>query len=298
MAEPSGVVALAPGAAAVSRWDVPSGPMNPTDRSLIHARRELVLVAVVLVSLARLVPPVDAFLVAGLLPAVMLLAGIGVVGSAQPGSRPFEALLVPATLTGGAGAAIHLVPIGLGIVPALIAFAALLDRALALEMRLAAEVTGATESDRSRVLLVAVVTAFVAFTGIAALVPGGIAEPGAAGDGSALSAGWLVVLAVDDALVGLLLGYRVAVFRYGTVLDAARSAVTYAIVVAIAAGAIRAIDLPRLVGPAVLTLVFYLWDALHGTAPARRREPRFLWETVLLVALGVVVVLWNQRLPG
>jgi hypothetical protein len=130
------------------------------------------------------------------------------------------------------------------------------------------------------------------------LPPGGIAEPGVAGDGSALSAGWLVVLAVDDALVALLLGYRVAVFRYGTVLDAARSAVTYAIVVAIAAGAIRAIDLPRLVGPAVLTLVFYLWDALHGTAPARRREPRFLWETVLLVALGVVVVLWNQRLPG
>jgi hypothetical protein len=165
---PPSVVALTPGAAAVPWWDVPSGPMDPADRSLVHARRELVLVAVVLVTLARLVPPVDAFLVAGMLPAVMLLAGIGVVGSAQPGSRPFEALLVPATLTGGAGAAIHLVPIGLGIVPALIAFAALLDRALALEMRLAAEVTGATETDRSRVLLVAVVTAFVAFTGIAA----------------------------------------------------------------------------------------------------------------------------------
>ncbi len=64
------------------------------------------------------------------------------------------------------------------------------------------------------------------------------------------------------------------------------------------AGAIRAIDLPRLVGPALLTLVFYLWDALHGSAPARRREPRFLWEVLLLAALGVVVVLWNLRSAG
>ena len=87
-----------------------------------------------------------------------------------------------------------------------------------------------------------------------------------------------------------------ATFRYGTAKDAVRSALTYAIVVAVAAGVIQAIDLPRLVGPAALTLVFYLWDALHGTAPARRREPRFLWETILLVALAVVVVAWNVRL--
>ncbi len=287
------------GPAVGPRRDVPSGAMDPeTDQSLVFVRRELVLVAVVLVALARLVTTSDAFLIAGLLPVVMLLAGMGVVDSAQPGSRPFEALLLPATLTGGAGAAIHVIPIGLGLVPALIAFAWLLDRALVLEMRLAAEATGPTESDRSRALLAAVVVAFVAFTGIAALVPGGLVQTGGAGDGSSLSGGWLILLAVDDALIALLLGYRVAVFRYGTARDAARSAVTYAIVVAVAAGALRAVGLPSLVGPAVLTLVFYLWDALHGTAPARRREPRFLWETVLLVALGIVVVLWNQRLPG
>jgi hypothetical protein len=148
------------------------------------------------------------------------------------------------------------------------------------------------------VLLAAVIAAFVAFTGVAALVPGGLPEPGGAatGAGTALTGLWLVVLAVDDALVALLLGYRVATFRYGTARDAARSALTYAIVVAVAAGAISAIDLPRLLGPAVLTLVFYLWDALHGSAPARRREPRFLWETILLVALAAVVVAWNLRL--
>jgi len=79
---------------------------------------------------------------------------------------------------------------------------------------------------------------------------------------------------------------------------AVRSALTYAIVTAVAAGAIRAMDVPRLVGPAALTLVLYLWDAIHATAPARRREPRFLWETILLAALAAVVVAWNLRLRG
>jgi hypothetical protein len=163
-------------------------------------------------------------------------------------------------------------------------------------MRLLAQPAGSTDADRAWVLLSAVVAAFVTFTGIAALVPGGLAEPGGVTPGSALTEVWLVVLAVDDALIALLLGYRVATFRYGTAKDAVRSALTYAVIVAIGAGAIRAIDLPLLVGPAVLTLVFYLWDALHGTAPARRREPRFLWETILLVVLAVVVVAWNLRL--
>ncbi|HEY3334179.1 MAG TPA: hypothetical protein VGK16_02990 [Candidatus Limnocylindrales bacterium] len=264
----------------------------------VIARRELVLVAVVLVALTRLVEPADAFLISGLLPVVMLLAGIGVLAS-ERNRRPFEHLLIPAVLTGGAGAAIHLVTPGLPMVPYLAAFALLLDRILALEIRLLGQQAGATDSDRARVLLAAIVTAFIAFTGVATLVPGGLAEPGGAvAGGATLSQGWLVVLAIDDALIALLLGYRVAVFRYGTAADAARSALTYAIVVAVAAGATRAIDIPRLLGPAVLTLVFYLWDALHGAAPARRREPRFLWELALLVALGAVVVLWNLQLRG
>ncbi len=270
------------------------------DESLVPARRELVLVAVVLVAMARLVDRGDAFLMAGLLPLAMLLAGARVLRRDQAPSGAFDGLLIPAVLTGGAAAVIQLVPAGLGLVPALAAFAVLLDRVVALEARLIGQTGGVTEADRSRVLLAAVVTAFIAFTGIAALVPGGLVEAGGAGPaigtGHALSQGWLAVLAVDDALLALLLGYRVATFRYGTARDAARSALTYAIVIAVAAGAARAVNLSSLVGPAVLTLVFYLWDALHGTAPARRRDPRFLWETVLLFALAAVVIAWNLRL--
>lgn len=271
--------------------------MHAPDPTSSAARRELVLVATILVALARLVDQPGAFLVAGLLPVAVLLAGVGVLGN-ESAPRPFEALLVPAVLTGGAAAAINLVSAGLGILVALGAFALLLDRVMDLEMRLLFQAGGATDGDRSRVLLVAVIAAFVAFTGMAALVPGGLAEPAGAGatGTTPLSEGWLLVLALDDALIALLLGYRVATFRYGSVADAARSALTYGIVVAVAAGAVRAVGLPRLVGPAVLALVFYLWDALHGTAPARRREPRFLWETLLLAVLAVVVIAWNSRL--
>jgi hypothetical protein len=291
-------VVVAPVRLAADAPRVPSAAMDPRDEAPTLARRELVLVAVVLVAMARLVDGPDAFLLAGLIPIVILLAGAGLFAGSAPTGRRLEGLLIPATLAGGAAAAIHLVPVGLGLVPALGALALLMDRILLLEQRLLGQSTGTSEADRSRVLLAAVVTAFIAFTGISALVPGAFAQAGTTADplDQALSEVWLIVLAIDDAIVALLLGYRVAVLRYASAGEAARSALTYAIVVAVAAGAVRAIDLPRLVGPAVLTLVFYLWDALHGTAPARRREPRFVWETVLLVALAVVVVAWNLRL--
>jgi hypothetical protein len=270
--------------------------MTPADPTVTPARRELVLVAVILVLVSRLVERPDAFLVAGLLPVVMLLAGSAVLRTDQLPGRPFESLLIPAVLTGGAAAALHLVPPGLAFVPALLVFAVGLDRILALELRLLAQATGTTDADRTRILAAAVVTAFVAFTGMAALVPGGLPEPGAVESGAALSEGWLLVLALDDALIALILGYRLASVRYGSSRDAIRSALTYAIVIAVAAGALRAMDVPRLVGPAALTLVFYLWDAIHASAPARRREARFLWETILLAVLVVVVVAWNLGL--
>jgi hypothetical protein len=270
--------------------------MPTSDPSLTLARRELVLAAAILVTFARLVDRADAFVVAALLPVVIVIAGASVLHIAERPRRPYESLLVPAVLTGGTGAAIHLVPVGLGLVPALALFAFALDRILALETRLLVQATGITDSDRTKILAAATVTAFVAFTGVAALVPGGLPEPGASTPGAGLTEGSVLVLAGVDALIALVLGYRVASVRYGSARDAARSALTYAIVVAVAAGALRAMDVPRLVGPAALTLVFYLWDALHATSPARRREPRFVWETILLAVLAVVVVAWNLRL--
>jgi hypothetical protein len=272
--------------------------MTPRDPTVDLARRELVLVASILVLLARLVERADAFLVAGLMPLVMLLAGAAVLRTEERPGRPYDSLLIPAVLTGGAAAAIQLVPAGLMLVPVVAVFAFALDRILALELRLLTQAGGVSDSDRSRVLAAAVATAFVAFSGMAALVPGGLPEPGSASTPTPLTDGWLIVLAIDDALIALLLGFRVATLRYGNARDAARSALTYAIVIAVAAGAIRAMNVPRLIGPAALTLVFYLWDALHASAPARRREPRFLWETILLAVLAVVVIAWNMQVAA
>jgi hypothetical protein len=43
----------------------------------------------------------------------------------------------------------------------------------------------------------------------------------------------------------------------------------------------------------MLTLTFYLWDAFHAATPARRRDARWIWQTVLLAALGVAVIALN-----
>ena len=107
----------------------------------------------------------------------------------------------------------------------------------------------------------------------------------------------LALLAAADALVAFLLGYRVAALRVTTLRDALWSAATYALAIAIGAAALRAMEIPRLLGPALLTLEFYLWDAFHG-ASSRRRDSRWAWQTALLIGLGVIVILWNQQALG
>ena len=57
-------------------------------------------------------------------------------------------------------------------------------------------------------------------------------------------------------------------------------------------------EIPRLLGPALLTLAFYLWDAFSARAPARRRDPRWLVADRPARGLGVVVVAWNLLLRG
>jgi len=272
--------------------------MHAAEPTSSAARHELVLAATLLVALAAVIDPADAFIVAGLLPVVVVLAGLGILGGGAMPARSYTSLLLPAILTGGSAAAVHLVPAGLWLLVALLAFAILLDRMLALEIGILAQPSSVSDGDRARVLVTAVGTAFIAFTGVAALVPGGMPEPTglATAGASTMTQGWLAVLAVADAAVALVIGWRISALRFGQPLEVARSALTYALVIAIAAGLIRAIDLPRLVGPAVLTLVFYLWDAQHGSAPARRRERRFLLEMTLLGILAVVVVAWNTRI--
>jgi hypothetical protein len=263
------------------------------------AHRDLTIVAVTLVGLSRLVEPPLVWLVAVLLLAAMVVGALQVLGDeASPAEAAtgiaVEALILPAVAAVACVGAIRLVPFGLWLVPALGVTWLLVRRTLALEARIQHAPTGLSADDRTAVLVTILLVAFIGFTGVAAMVPGGLVQP--QGGAGPLPETNLVVLAAGDGVIAGLLGYRAVALRLGNLVDALWSAATYLAAIAIGAAALRAMEIPRLIGPALLTLAFYLWDALTGTHPARRRELRWIWQTGLLAALGVVVIAWNLLL--
>lgn len=260
------------------------------------ARRDLALIVVVIVGLARLLDGPLNWLVAVLLLVTTLLGSLQVLAQLDSPETehgvPIESLILPAIAAIGCMGAITLVPVGALMVPALAATAFLVDRALVLEERILVSDQALTPEDRSSVLVATLLIGFVAFVGVGALVPGGLAG----GPGQVvppLAGRDLLLLAGADAVVAGLLGYRAAALRMTMLRDVLWSAMTYAIAIAIGAAALRAMAIPRLIGPALLTLGFYLWDTFHGATPSRRRDPRWIWQTVLLVLVGVIVAGWN-----
>lgn len=274
-------------------------PFRPAALDGRAAHRDLAIVAVTLVGLSRLVEPPLVWLVAILLLGAMLLGALQVLADeASPAEAAagvaIEALIVPAVAAVGCLGAMRLVPFGLWMVPALAVTWLLVRRTLALEARIHHAPTGLSADDRTAVLVTILLVAFVAFTGVAAMVPGGLVQP--IGGAGPLPETNLLVLAAGDGIVAGLLGYRAITLRLGNLVDALWSAATYLAAIAIGAAALRAMEIPRLMGPALLTLAFYLWDALTGTRPARRRELRWIWRTGLLAALGLIVTAWNLLL--
>jgi hypothetical protein len=264
------------------------------------ARRDLALAAVTVVGLSRLIEPPAVWFVAIFLLGAVLIGTLQVLADTSAraegggGGVPIESLILPAVAAVACVGAIRLVPFGLGLAPALLITGVIVDRCLALEARILASPAGLDAEARTTVLVTTLVVAFLGFVGVAAMIPGGLAQPGSPGAGGApLSERDLVVLAAGDAAIAFLLGYRAAALRVSNLRDALWSAGTYAAAIAIGAAAVRFIEIPRLLGPALLTLTFYLWDAFHGAAPARRRDLGWLWQTLLLLVLGVVVVALN-----
>lgn len=268
----------------------------PDDRP---GQRDLALVAVTIVGLSRLVEPPLVWLVAALLLGAIILGALQVLsdelGPTEAGAGvAIEALILPAVAAVACLGAIRLVPFGLWLVPALGVTWLLVRRTLALEARIHRASSGLSADDRTAVLVTILLVSFIGFTGVAAMVPGGLVQRSAGPD--ALPETNLLILAIGDGIIAGLLGYRAVALRLSNLVDALWSAGMYAAAIAIGAAALRAMEVPRLVGPALLTLAVYLWDALTGTAPARRHEWRWIWQTGLLAALGVVVTAWNLLL--
>jgi hypothetical protein len=252
----------------------------------------------VLVGLSRLAEGPALWAAAVLTLAAHVLATLELLGAdpaAADDGVPVEALLLPGVAAVAAIGALRLVPVGLLLVPALFGAGCLVLAAVALERRLLARPNGPTADDRAALLSLALLIAFVAFSGIAAAIPGALVEPGgeATAARQALPVEGMLLLAVADGLLAGLLGYRVAALRASDLGGAALAALSYAVVVAIAAAGLRAMSIPRLLGPALLTLVLYLWSAYRGGPRTGRADARWIWEMLLLLGLGAVVIAWN-----
>ena len=258
-------------------------------------RRDLTVIAVVAIALSRAADGPLLWLIGALLLGAVVLGWLQVLGEGEPRGVPVESLLLPgaAALAGLGG--VRLVPLGPVLIPAVALAGVLLDRCLALEARLARESSGPTDDDRTELLVLSLITAFVGFAGAASILPGGLAEPVS---GSALDGTRLAALAAADAGLAALLAYRIAALGHPTMRHALVAAITTALLIAIAAGALRALAVPRLIGPAVLTVVFFLWTSIQTARPTARRDARWVWELVLLAVLGVAVVALNLRLGG
>lgn len=264
------------------------------------AARDLAIASIAIGLLSTVVEgPARWVVMAGVFVAVSLgtLQLLGDTGSSSVARGvPVESLILPAVTAVALTGSIHLVPIGPLLIPALAAGAWLLVRIVGTEARLLANPAGPTSADRTTVLAEALAVGFLAFIGFAALVTGGLPEPGpVVASPTGLS---LATLAAVDAVTAFLLGYRAAALRSTNLRDVAWSALTSAGVVAIAAVAVRAMEIPRLLGPALLVLVFFLWDAIQGGGSSRRRAARRIWDAVLLLIVGGVVIAWSLRLRG
>lgn len=259
-------------------------------------RRELALLAVMPIGLSRLVDGPLLWLVAGLATATVAVGALQILGEGEPRGLPIETLVLPAVAAAGSVGALRLVPLSYWLLPALAVGGLLVLAGLTLEARLLARPEPTTADDRLAVLGLSLLVGFVAFTGAAALVPGGLAEPSPLGSGlspAALDGGPLALLAGLDAGVAGLLGFRLTALRHPTLREAFWAAATYALVAGILAAAVRALAIPLLLGPALLTVLLYLWDAWRATPGSVRRSARWIWESALLVLLAVVVVAWN-----
>ena len=263
------------------------------------AHRDLTVAAVILVGLSRLVEPPLIWPMAVLLLGAMLIGALQVLADEAAPSEAaagvaIEALIVPAVAAVACLGAIRLVPLGWWLAPALAITWLLVRRTLSLEARIHHAPRGLDADDRTAVLVTILVVAFLGFTGVAAIVPGGLA--GGSGGVGPLAESDLIVLAAGDGVIAGLLGYRAFALRGGSLAGALGAALTYLAAIAIGAAALRAMEIPRLLGPALLVLAFYLWDALTGARPSRRREFRWIWHTGLLAVLGILVVAWNLML--
>ena len=130
--------------------------------------------------------------------------------------------------------------------------------------------------------------AFLAFAAVGGFVPGGLA-----GDGKTLTALALVATIALDVVIGGLAGYRIAALRVHTWREGVVAMYQYAVASGHIGGFLRVLALPRLFGPALLTLLLYLVTGFRESPTPIRRSRRLIEESGLLVLAGAAAVVWG-----
>ena len=265
-----------------------------TERSRIV---ELVVLAIAAAAAGIFLDGIAYWVAALGLAAATAFATFALLIEREPRGVPIESLGTPMVGAFGTLGLAHLAGVGVLAIPALAAGGGLLGVSVALERRLLGPHDEAGARRRNQLVQLSLLLAFVAFAGVAGAIPGGLADTTGAGLAApALGEIGLVQLAALDAVVAFVLGYRLSAFRAPTVGEAAWAAGTFAAVIAVAAAALRALALPRLLGPAVLTAVFYLWSAYRAAPGGERRSFAWVWEYVILGAAAGLTVAWNLLL--
>ena len=252
--------------------------------------RDLLFVSLALLAIGRLVHGSVAVVLALLLGAAVLLGTRASFRADDPDAEatvPPESGLVAAVLAAALLLGERFVPLTWAFVPALLAAGGLLWFAVLAERH--AIVHAPDASPRLPLLVVSICAAIIGFTAAAALIdgafgPGPISETG------------LLALAAIDGVIAALLSYRLGRIEPAPPRVALVGAITSGLVVALAAGLVRAVAVPTSIWPALLTVVFYLWDAVRTSTVAVRRDPRWVWQFGLLGVLAIVVVGWNLAL--
>lgn len=264
--------------------------------------RDLAITVGLLAAMTRFAPDAFVWPIALVLLAGVVLAALQIVAEASPSAGnagvPVESIILPGAAALAALGAIRLIPIGIALAPAIVLAGGLVGLAMVTELRIARSSGPPSSADRTAVLIQVLVIGFLGFAGVASLVPGGLPVPGesaGAADGNGIA---VLAQAGGDAIIGFLLAYRVAALRSSNLRDVAWFGLSGAAVVAIAAVALRSIEIPRILGPALLVLVFFLWDAIHSGGSVRRRAPLRAWETLALVVLAIVVIGWSAGIRG
>jgi hypothetical protein len=130
--------------------------------------------------------------------------------------------------------------------------------------------------------------AFLAFAAVGGFVPGGLA-----GDGKTLTATALVATIALDVLIGGLAGYRIAALLPHSRREGLVAFYQYAVASGHIGGFLRVLALPRLFGPALLTLLLYLVTGFRESPTPIRQSRRLIEESALLMLAGAVAVAWG-----